>query len=330
MPKTQAEIFDDNHASWALGGELLPHSQAERESKLSPGQRKARIKDRSDLLRSVLKPESVRRMVRKAGILSYATSSPVGEDLDVVLTTLQKIADVILFNVCFEICRLCEYLKKRTVTEDVLREALKKFDVKLHGACEETHKSCPTLKKRNALAAEAHVVKGAESEIEHESQNESCTYFAFSAFVKIMRLYMQEQMTLPPKMTRGVISCIQFVMESVLVEVLSKARYLMRQSTKGKKDTSSPGRTTVNSRDIRSVLTVLAHRHPILSGRMRPLNDPRKLLDDSGEGGARAKASPKSTPTAKASPKSTPKAKASPKSTAKAKAAPKAKARAGT
>jgi histone H3/H4 len=221
---------------------------------------------------------------------------------------LQQIADVILFNVSFEICRLCEYLKKRTVTEDVLREALQKFDVKLHGACVETHKSCPTLKKRNSRAAEAHVVKGAESEIWHESQNDSCTYFAFSAFVKTMRAYMQEQTEPPPKMTRGVISCLQYVMESALVEVLSKARYLMRQSTKGKKDTSSPGRTTVNSRDIKLVLTVLAHRHPILSGRMRALDEPpqptpRKSPD--GERGAHAKA--KSAPKAKAASK--PKAK---------------------
>ena len=177
-------------------------------------------------------------MVRKAGISSYATSSPVDEDVDVVLKTLQQIADVILFNVCFEICRLCEYLKRRTVTEDLLREALKKFDVKLHGACVETHKSCPTLKHRNAGAAAAHVLKGAESEIWHESQNESCTYFAHAPFVKMMRAYLQEQTEPPPKMTREVISCIQFVMESALVEVLSKARYAMRQATKGKKDTT--------------------------------------------------------------------------------------------
>ena len=302
MPKTQAEILDDNHAIWALGTELLP-LHGESESKLSHTRRAERIRARSELLRSVLKAESVRRLVRKAGISSYATSSPVGEDVDVVLKTLQQIADVILFNVSFEICRLCEYLKKRTVTEDVLREALKKFEVKLHGACVETHKTCPTLKHRNARAAEAHVVKGAESEIWHESQNDSCTYFAFSAFVKLMRSYMQEQTEPPPKMTRGVISCVQFVMESALVEVLSKARYLMRQATKGKKDTSSPGRTTVNSRDIKLVLTLLAHRHPILSGRMRALDEPpqptpRKSPD--GERGARAKAAPKAAPKPKA------------------------------
>ena len=112
MPKTQAEILDDNHAIWALGTELLP-LHGESESKLSHTRRAERIRARSELLRSVLKPESVRRMVRKAGISSYATSSPVGEEVDVVLKTLQQIADVILFNVSFEICRLCEYLKKK-------------------------------------------------------------------------------------------------------------------------------------------------------------------------------------------------------------------------
>ena len=111
MPKTQAEILDDNHAISALGTELLP-LHGESESKLSHTRRAERIRARSELLRSVLKPESTRRMVRKAGISSYATSSPVGEDVDVVLKTLQQMADVILFNVSFELCRLCEYLKK--------------------------------------------------------------------------------------------------------------------------------------------------------------------------------------------------------------------------
>lgn len=298
MPQTQAERLDDDHAKFALGAELLP-LHGESESKLSVARRAERIRARSELLAGFLRAEPVRRMVRRAGISSYATSSPADEDADVVLRTLQQIADVILFNVSFELCRLCEYLKRRTVTEEVLREALKRFDVKLHGACDETHKSCPTLKHRNAAAAGAHVLRGAEAEIDHEEQNESCVYLAYAPFVRLLRQYMAEQTEHPPKMTRGVISCVQLVMEQCLVEVLQKSRYVVRQATKKKSDASAPGRTTVLSRDIRLVLTVLAHRHPILSGRMRQVDDPAQSArrasprGSSGGRGARAKAAPK-------------------------------------
>ena len=112
MPKTQADILDDNHAIFALGTELLP-LHGESESKLSQTRRAERIRARSELLRSVLKSESTRRMVRKAGITSYATSSPANSGIDVVLKILQHIVDVILFNVSFEICRLSEYLNKK-------------------------------------------------------------------------------------------------------------------------------------------------------------------------------------------------------------------------
>jgi histone H3/H4 len=239
MPKTQAEILDDNHASFALGGEMVPLN-SDSESKLSQTRRAERIRARSELLARVLRPEPVRRMVRRAGISSYATSSPANENVDIVLKTLQQIADVILFNVCHETVRICEYLRRRTVTEELLGEALKTFGVKLHGACDETHKSCPTLKHRNAGAAAAHVLKGAESEISHEFDNESCVYFAYAPFVKLLRSYLAEQTEHPPKMTRGVISCVQFEMEKTLVEVLQKARYVVRQATKGKNNSSPP------------------------------------------------------------------------------------------
>ena len=309
MPKTQAELLDDNHANVALGGELVP-LYSESESTLSQTRRAERIRARSELLARVLRPEPVRRMVRKAGITSYATSSPANEHVDVVLKTLQQIADVILFNVSFELCRLCEHLRRRTVTEELLGEALKTFGVKLHGACDETHKSCPTLKHRIAGAAAAHVLKGAESEISHEFDNESCVYFAYAPFVKLLRAYLAEQTEHPPKMTRGVISCVQFELEKTLVEILQKARYVVRQATKGKKDSSIPSRTTVNSRDIKLVLTVLAHRHPILSGRMRALDDPSQSPRRGSPRGARAKAAPKPAAKAKAHSRATASARA--------------------
>ena len=85
MPKSQADVLDDNHANSGLGAELMPlHGKSE--SKLSQARRTKRFRAGSALLAGVLRPEPARRMVRKAGITSCSTSSPADEDVDVVLS----------------------------------------------------------------------------------------------------------------------------------------------------------------------------------------------------------------------------------------------------
>ena len=134
-------------------------------------------------------------------------------------------------------------------------------------------------------------------------------YFAYAPFVRLLRMALREQSSFqhPVKATAGVISCIQLLLEQALTDILEKARYVMRQSTKKKTEASAPGRTTLFSRDIKTVLTVLLHRHPILSGRMRPLynnptpwpSSPESPCDGSRHGG-RAKVSPKCAANGKA------------------------------
>ena len=133
---------------------------------------------------------------------------------------------------------------------------------------------------------------GSEAEIIHEIGNDSCVYFAYAPFVKLVRLYMNEQLTQdePVKMSRGVISCIQETVELCLVEVLARARYLMRQTTKNKSDRSLPTRQTLLARDLRTVLTILGPKHPIMSGRLRP------ALVDPPVPRPKAKAKPKGGP----------------------------------
>ena len=107
---------------------------------------------------------------------------------------------------------------------------------------------------------------------------------------------MNEQLTQdePVKMSRGVISCIQETVELCLVEVLAKARYVMRQTTKKKSDRSSPTRSTLLARDLKTVLTILGPKHPIMSGRLRPAiiyaPVPRPKAKAKAKGPARAKA----------------------------------------
>ena len=90
-------------------------------------------------------------------------------------------------------------------------------------------------------------------------------------------------------MSSGVCSCVQVVVEQQLLEVLEKARYMIRQTTKKK----SPARQALFARDLRTVLTLLGHKHKILHGRLRPLLMDDKLVAPAPTPKAKAKAKPK-------------------------------------
>ena len=156
-------------------------------------------------------------------------------------------------------------------------------------------------------------MRGAAKEIHHERTRNAgaCLYFAQAPFVRMMRIYLEEQATLehPLKPNSGVVGCVQLTLEQTLISILEAARYVVRRTSKKKADNSPSGRSTLLARDVETVLVVLAHRHPILHGRLRP------VLDDAappGHGGAH--------PKAKAAPKAKAKAAAKAKAKAKAKA----------
>ena len=291
------EKLDQDHMKKAQGGQLRT-LHGEVESELSQARKAERIRARSDALGQVLKSEQVRRMCRRAGIASYATTAPDGEDT--VRKALMQVVDLWLFNACFEIQRLAQHLRKNTVSEDLLKEAFSSFDMKLAGACGDRHESCESLKQRRS-AANDDDARGAEAEIAHEiNNNETCVYFDYAPFVRLLRMYLSEHRSLEHqvKATAGVVSCIQYLLERYLIDILEKARYILRQTTKSKKDTSSPSRKTVFSRDIKTVLTVLTHRgHPILRGRLCP------VLDEPESTRSPSRGSPRGSPKAKAKPK---------------------------
>ena len=307
MPPNQADTLDDDHRRSAQGGHLRTF-HGEVESDLSQARRRESIQARSEMLAQVLRPEPVRRMVRRAGITSYSTTAH--NDEDTVITTLRQVADLVLFNLAFECVRLCAHLKKRILTEELFREALKTFGIKLLGDCIERHESCQTLKQRREETGDR-TLRGAEAEIHHELYSHGpCLYFAHAPFVRAVRMYLKEQSSSEHvKAPAGVISCCQLVLEQTLIEILKASRYIVRQTTRQKTDASQPKRKTVFSRDIKTVLTVLAHRHPILQGRMRPVlpddpPPPRRSPRGSphGGGGGRRGGAAHHSPKAKASP----------------------------
>ena len=149
LDRLAARVQDKIDNDTEHAGVYLTPSSGDPEENLSQAGKAARIFDRSVKLADVVRAEPVRRMTRRAGLTSYATTAP-DDGTDVVLKTLRQITDVVLHNSTKTkaLTYLCDSLGKKVVTEDLLREALKEFDIKLFGACAERHSSCPSLKVR--------------------------------------------------------------------------------------------------------------------------------------------------------------------------------------
>ena len=116
--------------------------------------------------------------------------------------------------------------------------------------------------------------RGTEAEIYHERNTNAgpCLTFPRSSFLQLVRLYLAEQASFenPRKPSAGVIDCIQLLLESILIDALEKARYMVRQTT----PVRSIPRATLLGRDLKTVLIFLVSSNPILQGRLRTLGNP--------------------------------------------------------
>ena len=255
----------------------------------------ARVRERTEVLDACVVPELVRRLCRRAGVSMHQTNdsarrksseqvsmhqTSAPDDEDNVSQALQQVCDLYLFNLCKEINRLCEYFHKKTITEDILREALKSFHLDLFGSCKARLPIPRPMKHHLSETGDEHW-RGAEAEIHHERNINAgpCLFFAHAPFMRLVRLYLAEQASFeqsfehPLKASAGVIDCIQLSMESILIHTLEKARFMVRRTTKNKACGSKP-RATLYGRDIKTVLCILAGSHHILRGRLRMLGDP--------------------------------------------------------
>ena len=253
-------------------GEVLTTLHGDVEEHLPHAIKLERVRERTALLRACVLPEGVRRLCRRAGVSMYQVSAP--DDDGNVSQALQKVCDLYLFNLCKEINRLCLNVRKKTVTEDILREAFKSLHIKLFGSCEERQEMCRTMRShRKETGDEAWRGAAAEICFERHINAGPCLYLHRAPFSKLLRLYLTEQTSCdhPLKAPAGVICCIQLSMESILVDILEKTRYIVRQTTRKNKSSDSSVRNTLWGRDFKTVLVVLAASNPILRGRLRAL-----------------------------------------------------------
>ena len=284
--RVDPESLDVKHLKFAQGGHLTT-LRGDVEEKLPQAVKLDRIRERTELLEACVRPEHVRRMCRRAGISMYQTNynvkrkSPdmvsihhLPHDEDGLPQALQKVCDVYLFNLCKEITRLCEYLHKQILTVEIVREVFKTFNLRLFGPCDVRQPLCQIMKNKRMKTGDD-AWHGAEAEIRFERHTNAglCLYFSHAPFLRLVRLYLAEQTSFEHPRLKApacVISCIQLSMESMLIDLLEKARYMVRQTTK-KKTFDSSSRNTLFGRDLKTVRAVLATSHPILQGKLRAL-----------------------------------------------------------
>ena len=113
LERLAARVQDEIDNDIARPGVYLTPFSGDPEEGLSAARTSARIRDRSEQLANVVRAEPVRRMTRRAGLTSYATSAP-DDGTDVVLKTLRQITDVVLFNLTKALTYLCDSLKRKS------------------------------------------------------------------------------------------------------------------------------------------------------------------------------------------------------------------------
>ena len=244
-----------------------------------------------DLLRSAFTNEGLRRMTRKAGV-----SSTREKDL-VVNDVLRVVAEIILRNICDKLAILAEYHDRTTVSEAILREALRSLEVRMDSYAvprEQGFRSCESLRsvdsrKRsnrdaNSPAAQARAQARATSfgarsargsvardEIKHEQANSfDCVYLEKLPFARLLRAVVQDGAHPVLKFQPRVVSWIQFVVESLLITILRHTGQLVREISKGHaKPGTKPKREAINARDLAAQVDILKESWPILRGRRR-------------------------------------------------------------
>ena len=275
--RVDQESLDNAHWKSAQGG-FLTTLHGDVEERLPQAIKFTRVRERTKLLDACVLPEQVRRLCRRAGVSRHQTNGRGRRTSseDSVPQAFKHVCDLYLFKLCKEISRPCKHLRIKIFTEDILREALRSSHLNLIGSYRMRQAMGQSMKHyRNKTGDERW--RGTEEEIYHERNTNAgpCLTFPRSSFLQLVRLYLAEQASFenPLKPSTGVIDCIQLLLESILIDALEKARYMVRQTTPKQGSRSIP-RATLLGRDLKTVLVILASSNPILQGRLRTLGNP--------------------------------------------------------
>ena len=235
-------------------------------------------KNKAELLRDAFTDEALRRMARKAGVDSATQKGTLA-----VNDELRSLALLMLGNLCDKAIILADYRDSRTITISILRAALEFLDVQIDTYHEPgeggVFPSCRTHRQeRGARGARAKRGTVAPKEIEHEANNTDCVYTQRLPFIRLLKVILGHGET---RVSPESASWIQFIIETLLIDLLHKTGYVVQQVSKGHTEDkpsrpASPKRKAINARDTQACARIYKQRWPILAGRQKALKPAEK------------------------------------------------------
>ena len=235
------------------------------ETKLGLVERRASLRQRSDLMRSSFKEENVRRMIRRAGIEMHAHGKA---DL---ISAVRSLLDHLSFELLKESVIPAEGAIRQTLNEQDLTQAL----ASVRGgpyACpgDAPLRPCRTFRD---VVERRRGKRSATQEVEHEANvGFDCFYLPVSSLKRYFQHVLQEVSKdergivperVPSRMTPSFRHCLQLALETMVLEMLGKARLAGARI--------DPKRKTVKSADLLAVADMLAGigHFKLIEGRSR-------------------------------------------------------------
>ena len=280
------------------------------------------------LLKEGITDEALRRMARRAGV--SATSQKESDDVN---NSLRRIAEQILYNLCEKLSIYTEHREAKIVTQIDFRNACDNLRIKLGAYAVPTRPDSSFEKCRSYSPPPGRRTKRsrgelAEKEKKHEERRENCVYNEAAPFGRLVRFCMAAyNRTL--KFTPATFSWLQYIVEQILINILTAAGKIVLDTTVGPK--GGKPRATLSYRDVAAVLDTLKtfacmpvlenSSHMRRAGRHEESDEEDDDEDDPDDGNKK-----KSQAKAKGKSKAKAKSKAQAKSKSHGSAKPKAKA----
>ena len=249
------------------------------ETKLGLAERKASLRERSDLMRKAFKEENVRRMIRRAGIEMHAHGKA---DL---ISAVRSLLDHLSFELLKKSVIIAEGSSRKTLTELDLTQALASVHAGPYACPGDTPlRPCKTFRE---VVEKRKGKRTAKKEVEHEGKvGYDCFYLPISSLKPFLQHVLKEVSAGANgsdrlhsfKMTPSFRHCLQLVLETMALDMLSRARMIVARI-------QQPSRKTIRSADLLAVADMLAGigHFKLIEGRSRGYSPSPKRRGDHEE-----------------------------------------------
>ena len=215
------------------------------------------------LLEQCFTEEALRRMCRKAGVLSIARKSDLSLN-----EQIRSAALLMLSNICSKAVVFMEHKRVFTLDTDVVDRSLKALSVKMPAYVSEPTdaRPCKTYRKEKESKFRVPAKRGSAAALERDFEqknNQDCFYCPRAAFAKLTKHVLEsthaaERMEVTGghlRTSQRAVNLLQLVVERLITMLLFMAQYLLTEYSKGHGSVSK--QVTLNGRGFISVCHLL-------------------------------------------------------------------------